>query len=70
MHTSNLEVSRADILDGVAAVPAAVPSTWTGLASTGCQLELEAILPGLSGLESLLDDAKAAVALIPTEDEG
>ena len=54
----------------MAAVPAAVPSTWTGLASTGCQLELEAILPGLSGLESLLDDAKAAVALIPTEDEG
>ena len=64
MTSLNIDLARDDATTGIALVPAAVPASWTGRASTACQTQLDTLRTLLTGLDPLLDTADSAMVAL------
>ena len=62
MSSLTITLAEDDADTAVALVPSTVPSTWVGPAAQNCQTSLDVAVALLSGLGTLLDTARTAVA--------
>ena len=61
MFSFSLMLADSDVVSARATAPTSVPPTWTGAASTACQVSLDTLATRVSALGCLLDEARAAV---------
>jgi len=64
MNSLTLGMASRELDSGTAAVPAAVPASWRGGASTACQGGLDDVVALLAGLTTRMDAALASVSAI------
>lgn len=64
MASLSIALADDDAATGVSLVPAAVPESWTGAASSSCQTQLDTLQVLLAGLDPLLDTASSAMTAL------
>ena len=64
MASLSIALADDDAATGVSLVPAAVPESWTGAASSSCQTQLDTLQTLLTGLDPLLDTASSAMTAL------
>ena len=60
----SIALADDDAATGVSLVPAAVPESWTGAASSSCQTQLDTLQTLLTGLDPLLETASGAMTAL------
>ena len=64
MASLSIALADEDAATGVSLVPAAVPESWTGAASSSCQTQLDTLQVLLAGLDPLLETASGAMTAL------